>query len=318
MKKTVLLFLLVCRVFGQNVVKKASIETLDNLATQIREKIDGNPRLAAGFVRLSFHDCVGEDRCDGCINYQEPDNAGIPRYTAVLNDLYEPVKNDITRADLYAYAGVVAANYASSRDAVFDMTKFKVGRHDCSESGDETDLDEHFPSNNFQNVEELHAYFNKEFGLSLQESVALMGAHSLGRMETANSGYEGPWVPGTGQDVLNSDYYREVVNVPWFLKTMPTNSAKHQWQRRAPSLGVGNSPGQNRQPDNVLLNTDAALAVNLQLNQDTGAFQDGAECVMCPPNRRPPPGGIPCCDEDTPGREICSQYITDNPGWMCD
>ena len=28
-----------------------------------------------GLVRLAFHDCVG-DRCDGCINNNNPENAG--------------------------------------------------------------------------------------------------------------------------------------------------------------------------------------------------------------------------------------------------
>ena len=33
-------------------------------------------RMLGGLVRLSFHDCVGE-KCDGCINNQNPENAGL-------------------------------------------------------------------------------------------------------------------------------------------------------------------------------------------------------------------------------------------------
>merc|ERR1712137_198011 len=59
------------------------------------------------------------------------------------------------------------------------------------------------------------------------------------------------------------------------------------------------------------------MGVNLQLNKETGAFQPGTECAMCPSNRRPPPGET-CCNEDTVGRPICVEYINNNGQWMTD
>ena len=68
-------------------------EVLDDIRQQIRQMIDDdgdesgeNRRMLGGLVRLSFHDCVGE-RCDGCINNQNPENAGLSTLLpAVLND----------------------------------------------------------------------------------------------------------------------------------------------------------------------------------------------------------------------------------------
>ena len=59
--------------------------TVDNIRAQIRQLIDSKPvanerdpndlTLLGGFIRLAFHDCVG-NHCDGCINNDHPDNAG--------------------------------------------------------------------------------------------------------------------------------------------------------------------------------------------------------------------------------------------------
>ena len=44
----------------------------------------------------------------------------------------------------------------------------------------------------------------------------------------------------------------------------------------------------------------------------------GTECVMCAAGRRPPRGGVACCNEDTEGREICSQYASNNELFLVD
>ena len=38
-------------------------------------------------VRLTFHDCVGG--CDGCLNVNDPDNAGLEAESTQSNTLHE-------------------------------------------------------------------------------------------------------------------------------------------------------------------------------------------------------------------------------------
>ena len=59
-------------------------ETVTDIRSQIRQMILDDAveagdrdklRMLGGLVRLSFHDCGGE-KCDGCINNLNPENAG--------------------------------------------------------------------------------------------------------------------------------------------------------------------------------------------------------------------------------------------------
>ncbi|XP_013412179.1 putative ascorbate peroxidase [Lingula anatina] len=69
--------------------------------------------IIAGSVRLGFHDCVGG--CDGCINLNNPDNAGLDTTFNALNDLYarERIDQIMSRADFFALAGIVGAEVGS-------------------------------------------------------------------------------------------------------------------------------------------------------------------------------------------------------------
>ena len=38
-------------------------------------------------LQKAFHDCVGPDGCDGCLNLDDPDNVGLSDIITVLTDL---------------------------------------------------------------------------------------------------------------------------------------------------------------------------------------------------------------------------------------
>ena len=53
---------------------------------------------------------------------------------------------------------------------------------------------------------DMFGYFKGEFGLSMHEVTALLGAHSLGSASKENSGYEGPWNPINSHSFSNTYY----------------------------------------------------------------------------------------------------------------
>merc|ERR1712076_257034 len=83
-------------------------------------------------VRLAFHDCVGPDGCDECLNNDDPSNAGLAdiieklaRYRSRGRQPFTAISN----ADFWQIAGIAALELGNS---AVDLT-FKGGRVDCAE-----------------------------------------------------------------------------------------------------------------------------------------------------------------------------------------
>lgn len=95
--------------------------TVLTVQTEVRAMIDasaqGRPLLAT-LVRLAFHDCAGGRGCDGCVNLALAANRGLQNVVTLLNALHQNqtlgLSGKISKADLFALAGTVAANYGAS------------------------------------------------------------------------------------------------------------------------------------------------------------------------------------------------------------
>lgn len=160
--------------------------------------------LVAGFVRLAFHDCIGDGGCDGCIDIDGSFNTGLIRFINILDGLYStPYIKNVSRADFYALAAVVALEKATEKlmDKFHGRSQLKIGRKDCSTVPDE-DSKNNFPSA-MGNVDQTLCYFTREFGFNTRESVALLGAHTLGRARMETSGFEGRWVQTSTTESVN-------------------------------------------------------------------------------------------------------------------
>jgi len=220
--------------------------------------------LLANMVRLAFHYCVGDSGCDGCIDMSHPDNAGLDLSVDYLEDKAPAwLVSGLSKADLYALAAMVAANMALGNAGwESDLSNFEVGRTDC----DATEFtNEVFPDSHVSPF----AFFEENFGFTPRETTVIMGAHTLGRAQVGNSGFQNFWTQNAFE--LGNDYYVALERPPWRQIMVPGGS-NFQWDQAPP-------PGRPGAPL-LALNADMFLIRNAMPNEDgrenfcAGDFRD--------------------------------------------
>lgn len=202
------------------------VPTVRQIRRDIRNLILDDEFMGPKFVRLGFHDCTGG--CDGCVDMTFADNAGLEVPIEALQPIVDQYENplfNISRADIWALAALVGADVAQERsETKVNFALEFIGRKNCEDiftqcfdqDGNERECSAtlgphvHLPEPDIT-TEELFHFFNSEFGFSVQETVALMGAHTLGVLSRTNSGFNGTngWV--RDNLLLDNDYYHELV-----------------------------------------------------------------------------------------------------------
>eukprot|EP00873_Tetraselmis_striata_P007447 jgi/Tetstr1/427711/TSEL_017836.t1 len=292
------------------VVPNAALTSADVewYTTEIVNIIEDDRDLLPKFVRLSFHDCVGVGGCNGCVDMGNVDNAGLNIPIDALEAIFTSESNNspsasISRADLWALAGLVSAHRAAelAQGTVPDFT-FRYGRTDCATSpdGDGSDV---LPSASSLGTDEVFAFFDDKFGFTQEDTVALMGAHTLGRCSKENSGFEGPWTRRPHR--LDNEYYARLAR-PWRQVSrdlsvdncealgMDAGCEVFQWRQ-----GGGGGGGGGR--DLIMLNTDMALFIDIDPQDSgrvTGNCRRSARC------------------EDGPTEGLVEDFADDNDVWL--
>lgn len=269
------------------VVADTAAEVVAGARTEIRRIIndafDPDPdisvNLAAKFVRHGFHDCVGG--CDGCVDMTNPDNAGLDVPIAAL----EPVVNmfshfGVTRADIWVLAALEGAggqqpdDDADARD--FDMEW--IGRPVCdgldsSQCKNGLCTQDRGPIRILPSPDvDTHAlleYFSREFDFDERDTVAIMGAHTLGTLARENSGYNGPngWLGNTRQ--FGNGYYNDLIGGQNASSPVEELVAASNWQQvlvnNSDLDGIPNRFEWERgsDPHFVMVNADIALVRDL-------------------------------------------------------
>ncbi|XP_067927931.1 putative ascorbate peroxidase [Watersipora subatra] len=219
--------------------------------------------LLGGFLRLAFHDCVGK-KCDGCINMNNDDNAGLDVYINKLEPVYQKQKVNgklvMSRADFWALAGIEAVMMGSEFGVCprcvpkYPTIKFQTGRVDCvgSPKGSPWTKDMHTFADPYGTTKQTTSFFRKQFGFGYMETVAIMGGHTLGQAHRDATGFTHPWVERKNQ--FNNDYYKDLVNPHknWTQVSVGRpRFAKWQWESRGSDRTM------------MMLNSDVSLLKNL-------------------------------------------------------
>lgn len=197
---------------------------VDEFRTDFDQRLAGRNNyrpLLANVVRLAFHFCVGDGGCDGCINMDVPDNAGLElsvNYLDARSDAW--LEAGLSKADLYALASMVAANMALGNNGWdSDLSNFEIGRTDCSDP----DSFEEFPDAHHAPFQ----FFEDNFGFNADETTILFGAHTLGRAQLGNSGFNGFWT--NNQLELGNEFFERIEDDPWDQEAV--GNGNFQWDQ---------------------------------------------------------------------------------------
>jgi len=225
---------------------------IDEFRTDFDQRLAGRNNyrpLLANVVRLAFHFCVGDGGCDGCINMDVPDNAGLELSVDYLDARADAwLEAGLSKADLYALASMVAANMALGNNGWdSDLSNFEIGRTDCSDP----DLFEEFPDAHRAPFQ----FFEENFGFNADETTILFGAHTLGRAQLGNSGFNGFWT--NNQLELGNEFFERIEDDPWDQEA------------------VGNGNFQWDQNNRFALNADMFLVRNLNPDANGREINNG-------------------------------------------
>lgn len=190
-------------------------------------------------VRSALAELVNKERCGPILirlawhdagTYTKSDNSGGPRGTMRFEDggeakfganngldvarrLIQAVKDDVapdlSHADFWALASVVAIKEMGGPDV-----PFRMGRKDCS-SVDESVEEGRHPDGD-KGADHLREVFYR-MGLTDQDIVILSGAHTAGRCHVERSGFDGPWTEDPQK--FDNSYYVDLVEKEYERET---------------------------------------------------------------------------------------------------
>lgn len=177
----------------------------------ITQKANACPML----IRLAWHASGTFDKADGSGGSNgagmrfEPEmtddaNAGL----SIVRDMLLPVKHrhpEISHADIWVAAGCAAVEFLGGPKVAHEF-----GRTDAA-NGSGCPANGRLPDA-AQGADHVRDVFSR-MGFDDRETVALLGAHTLGRCHKVRSGYDGPWTRNPLR--FDNAYYRNLLNLEW-------------------------------------------------------------------------------------------------------
>ena len=223
-----------------------------------------------GLLRLVAHDAMDYDPftsnpmgVDGCFDPNHPNNRGLESIwsdRSQLKQLYELKYSHISRADFWVASANAAVRQTSIGHQLNMKNNFRWGRTDtdtCTSQGDR------LPST--RGCSETEDVFIRRMGMTWENAVSLMGAHTLGHGNARNSGHQGTWSDSAlSATVFDKKYYEQIFMNNW------------SFSRRSRDWRTSNSAD-----DRMMLNNDICLAYDID-GSNTCCTTGTSQCRQCP------------------------------------
>jgi catalase (peroxidase I) len=183
--------------------------------------------------------------------------------------------------------------HSKSLDANVLDIKFYHGRKDAH-SGCDPILDQRSLPNAHGDLEHVVDFFKGAFEFNMSESVAILGAHTLGRARPANSGFQDAWVKR--EHALDHRYYVDMIEQTWIQEKV---DAVGQLAGACPDTGCHYWEFEGSD-EVMMLNADICLKNVINVNQATGI-------TKCEDN---------ICTERSEAYGITKGFADDNVSWL--
>jgi len=235
----------------------------------------------AKILRASFHDAAEVDMTnpldlngpDGCLSTLA-DNSGLIEPTSLLlttiEAIWQKTCNTISRADFWVMLTKLAVERADPTRTL--SVPYYYGRKDASSCyyGASSRLPSAELASAIQNV------FVNRMQLTLSQTVALIGGHTLGHVHPQFSGYG---LTNTGGNLLNNAWdrtphqfdnqYFQSLLAPWSNQHVNGDVTNTAAFTTADKANIWIHPVNNgTTPPNIMLNTDMALAYTISTSNN--------------------------------------------------
>lgn len=197
----------------------------------LRRKVSSWGRGSRRKTGVKRNAAVESGGSDGCVNFKDPDNAGLAGCLdwTNINSIYGQWCSKISLADFMvvageAMAGSLAVDY-NKEDPFKDgtlLSKFRdqfgfgrVTKETCPDNEGRMPNPEK-GCDDLKSIFVQHIYKGKWGKRSAWNMLAaLSGVHTIGKAKPENSGYDGGWSDAANQGIFNNDYYKSMLSKGW-------------------------------------------------------------------------------------------------------
>lgn len=211
------------KAYADGVNYEALKKDLSDAIDADEEKRGDGTSIGPTLIRLAWHAAgtySAVDKTGGSngahMRFSPEANWGCNAGLKIARDFLEPLKAKypgISYADLWTLAGAYYVEKAGGPKIAWRPGRTDSDKPTTVPDGRLPNADCGAPTSNAAHV---RAIFGR-LGFNDRETVALIGAHALGRCHENASGYWGPWT--RAETTFSNEYYRLLLEEAWTLKT---------------------------------------------------------------------------------------------------